>query len=62
MNDDPIQQAIDNYITMERKAKAWDDYIEALRIAIAREHPGPCALSPAEVLKLLEGLMHSSKR
>lgn len=22
---DPVQQAVDNYILMERKARAWDD-------------------------------------
>lgn len=51
MREEAIQQAVDDYILMERKARAWDALEHVLRQA-------PAQITPDEVLRRMRNLVH----
>jgi hypothetical protein len=53
---DPIAQAVDDYLMMERKARAWDE----LRAVVGAEAPALSAAAWAEVEKL-DRLVHPAQ-
>lgn len=53
---DPIQQAVDGYLLMQRKAAAWDMLYFAVANAVGQGHTGP-GVPPAEMLAQLDKLL-----
>ncbi len=52
LGSDPVQQAVDDYLLMERKARAWD----ALRAQASKGHLDGCS-SKGEALAYLDTFM-----
>jgi hypothetical protein len=57
LQPDPVAQAVDDYLLMERKARAWDE----LRAVVGAEAPALSAAAWAEVEKL-DALVHPAQQ